>query len=149
MAKKRHHVPPPSKKQGTKGIPPGALEVKKLRSTLRRKPSFRFSHVDPAKYGLQTVAGEQLRQLNQFFSKMEDRTWLQIQQSGGHGRESGGLGYNPIDRKALPALPESVPEDATICEVRVTHGARVFGHRDDNGVFYLVWFDPRHQLLKD
>lgn len=118
------------------------------RSTDDERPSFRFGHSDPSKYCLHEWQASEIKALVETFKRLEQRTWRQIKATGGQGDASGGLGYKPIDRKMLPALPADVPPDATISEIRVTQKMRLFGHRSE-AMFYLVWFDREHGILSD
>jgi len=104
-------------------------------------PVFSFLHCDPLKYTVREWNLSELRELFRFFGKVENQTWTQIMLSG----RSGGLGYTPVSRKSLPALPNKIPEDATIFELRVCEKKRVFAHRFGD-ICHLIWFDREHRV---
>lgn len=104
-------------------------------------PSFRFSHTDHNNYCLHNLTTTEIEELVVVLGRMEQMTWLQVLQSGGHGRSSGGLGYNAVDREDLRAhVPDHVPTDVRLCKFRVGLSMRVYGYRAGS-IFYLLWFD--------
>ncbi len=117
------------------------------RSTDHERPSFRFGHADPHRYRLRDWTGPEIDQLLQTLVKMERLTWREIKTTGGQGKSSGGLGCKPIERRSLPTLPEGVPPDVQIHEVRVSERMHLFGYRVD-AIFHVVWFDREHAVLK-
>lgn len=127
----------------------GAVATKSTeqQSTDYLSPSFRFTHADQNKYCLNEWTPQELDSLVSTWQKMERMTWAQIRTSGGHHGSGGGIGWTPIDRSSLPALPDSVPEDVEIHEVRVTQRMRLFGYRGGtDAIFYVVWFDREHKV---
>lgn len=60
---------------------------------------------------------------------------------------SNGLRYKPVVLSGkVPKLPDSFPSDADLYEFRCSQVCRIFGYKV-NSVFYIVWFDPRHQVF--
>ncbi len=144
--KKQKYVVPPQPRVG-KDIAPEAVTPSK-QSTDHEHPSFRLGQADPNKYRLRDWTGPEVDQLLETLGRMERLTWREIKTTGGQGKSSGGLGYKPIERRSLLALSDGVPPDAQIHEVRVGERMRLFGYRVD-AVFYLVWFDREHAVLRN
>jgi len=143
---KQKNVVPPRPRVG-KDIAPEAI-ASFGRSTDHENPSFRFGHADENRYRLRDWSGPEIDQLLQTLRRMERLTWREIKTTGGQGRSSGGLGYKPIERRSLPSLPDGMPPDVQIHEVRVSERMRLFGYRVD-AIFHLVWFDREHAVLKN
>lgn len=93
-------------------------------------------------------APEELRAFSDFNRKVSLQTWQQIIASGGKGENKAGLGYTPHDGTRLPDVDfaDSLSEDITWVELRVTQKARVHGFRVGHA-FFLVYLDRNHRLL--
>lgn len=138
---KRGGIPPLTPAGGGK-IPPPETP----RSTDDRHPAFRFKHADENKYCLRDWKAPELDDLVRAFKKIEGYTWGQIKGHGGKLGNKVGTGFGVID-KNLPTLPDGVPPDAVISEMRVDGTKRIFGYRVDE-FYYLIWFDRNHEVCK-
>ena len=144
MGKKRK-IAKPVQKIRAKQIPESAV----TRSTPSQSsdadyPSFRFTYADKNRWTLSNWTATEINDLIAGFRKIEQYSWAQIK-SHGSKRAGGsvGTGYKLISHP--PVLPENVPEDAKLSEMRLDKKKRLFGFRI-NSVYYLVWFDRDHSV---
>ncbi|WP_160045677.1 MAG6450 family protein [Paenibacillus sp. USDA918EY] len=130
-------------KSGEKGhglIPSAVTELK--RSTEDQTPLFSFEHLCENNFYLHNLGKQELKELHNFLKKSSKMTWKQI-------RMSDGIKYKTIPRSSLTArVPSSVPDDASIDEMRVTQEHRIFGFKV-NGIFNVIWFDPTHDVCPE
>ena len=89
---------------------------------------------------------DELRAFSAFCGRLSLMTWQQIIESG--GRQKTGVGYTQIDRARLPNTDflDSLSEDISWIELRVTLEARVFGFRAGQA-FFLVFLDRTHDIF--
>lgn len=126
------------RKQGS--IPESATELK--RSTDDQAPLFSFEHLCDKNFYLYHLGKQELKELHSFLKKTSGMTWKQI-------RMSNGIRYKTIPRSSLSyRVPDSVPEDASIDEMRVSKEHRIFGFRV-HGTFNVIWFDPTHDVCPE
>ena len=45
-------------------------------------------------------------------------------------------------------MPENIPEDAKLSEMRIDEKKRIFGFRVDS-VYYIIWFDRDHSVCPE
>ncbi len=91
---------------------------------------------------------DELRAFSGFCRRMSQLTWPQIVQTGGRHRT--GLAWTPVRREQLPPvrfLDETVSDDVSWIELRVTQTARVFGFRARQA-FFLVFLDRVHRIMR-
>ena len=91
---------------------------------------------------------DELRAFSDFNRKVSLQTWQQIVSSGGKGPNKAGLGFTAHDGRQLPRadFSDTLSEDLTWIELRVSQKARVHGFRAGHA-FFLVFLDRNHQLL--
>jgi hypothetical protein len=91
---------------------------------------------------------DELRGFSAFCRKLSQMTWQQIIESG--GRQKTGVGWTRIDPARLPNTDflDSISEDISWIELRVTQEARVFGFRAGQA-FFLVFLDRTHDIFPD
>lgn len=77
----------------------------------------------------------ELRDLMNYFKKVERLTWNKINLDSG-------LDYEKIKSIAI-SRPQSLPPDATLNSMRVSGKIRVYGYRYED-TFNLIWFDRNH-----
>lgn len=134
---KRDKIKTSLNKQGNSGkISSKATDVID-RSTDDMSPVFSFRHVCSTHCKLSDWRGNEVNLLIKLFQKMEAIPWKDIR---GHS----GLNYKPVDHY-IYKLPEDVPKDITLHELRVDGDRRIFGYRGER-VFYLIWFDRNHEV---
>ncbi|MGM1048414.1 MAG: MAG6450 family protein [Bacillota bacterium] len=143
MAKNKYNRAMNSHSKGVKSqgnIPGMATELK--RSTEDQTPLFSFEHLCDKNFYLFHLGRLELKELHNFLKKCSRMTWKQI-------RMSDGMGYKTIPRSSLSCrVPDSVPDDAGIDEMRVTQEHRIFGFKV-NGIFNVIWFDPTHDVCPE
>ena len=115
------------------------------RSTDKELPILSFQHVDSRTFRLSAWHDRELDDLIRCFQKIERHTWEEIKRTGGSVPKKVGLGYTIRDKSEIPPLPTSVPDDATIFELRVCSKKRIFAHRADR-ICYIIWFDREHSI---
>ncbi|CUN95244.1 MULTISPECIES: MAG6450 family protein [Clostridium] len=89
----------------------------------------------------------ELRDFSNFIKTINQMTWSEIYKSGGKSNKTG-LGYTVhTNKEVLPNLKliETISEDITFFELRVSKKARVHGFRVKSA-FYLVWLDRGHKI---
>ncbi|MDM1041729.1 MULTISPECIES: MAG6450 family protein [Empedobacter] len=81
-----------------------------------------------------------------FYSKAHEYTWTQIY-STGRKTNKNGFAYTIIDKKIYPnpEFKNTLSEDITLFELRVSKKARVHGFRNKS-VFYICWLDRNHNI---
>ena len=47
-----------------------------------------------------------------------------------------------------PSLPDNIPEDVKLSEMRIDEKKRIFCFRVQ-GVYYIIWFDRDHSVCPD
>ncbi|HAV4234685.1 hypothetical protein WKW51_05930 [Acinetobacter baumannii] len=73
--------------------------------------------------------------------KRREMTWKTIAKEARHG-----LGYEKIERKSLNvAVPNVVPEDASILSFRFYGLAPMVGYRE-NDIFHILWLDREYKV---
>jgi hypothetical protein len=76
-------------------------------------------------------------------------TWQQIIEQGGKPGSKVGLGYTPYSDNDMSGVrrPATLSPDIQIGGIRASRGFRVFGAHKDS-VFYVLWFDPNHEIVE-
>lgn len=90
----------------------------------------------------------ELKSLSSFCTKIRHTKWSDIYRTGGKLGDKVGFGYTVHkDRKKLPDHSEldTLSEDLTWFELRVTKSARVHGFRAKDA-FFLVFLDREHNI---
>jgi hypothetical protein len=92
---------------------------------------------------------DELRSFTSFIEKLRKTTWTEIYKSSS-GQNKAGLGYTICkNTKLLPnqSIVNSLSEDITFFELRISQVARVHGFRAKTA-FCLIWLDRNHQIYK-
>jgi hypothetical protein len=89
---------------------------------------------------------DELKAFSAFCRKLAQMTWQQIIETG--GKHKTGVAWTPIRRDQLPGTDflDSISEDISWIELRVTQEARVFGFRAGQA-FFLVFLDRTHDII--
>lgn len=119
-------------------IPIKATELHQ-QSTDNETPVFSFKHVCDKYCQLSNWQKQELSLLIGTFKTMESLYWKDV-------RRSAGLNMKPVTDSIVYPLPHTVPADATIQEVKVDDGKRLFGYRAGR-VFCIIWFDRNHEVI--
>jgi hypothetical protein len=92
---------------------------------------------------------DDIRAVADCLRQLTTMTWEQVRQSGGRGENKVGLGYTPYKDSELNHVqrPPEFSKDISIAAVRATQKMRVFGGYKGH-VFYLLWFDPDHKIIR-
>lgn len=144
---KNNQIPKPSQKQQKRRIPEEATRLTQASSTDDEHPSFRFTYADKNRWVLSGWTPSEIKDLIEGLKKIEKYTWKQIRDHGSKKRgESVGTGYKLIDKP--PTLPDDVPEDARLSEMRIDDKKRIFGFRVQS-VYYIIWFDRDHSVCPE
>ena len=96
----------------------------------------RISMCDDKKFQLHKLSTNELKDFMSYVKQVENMTWSDI-------KTHSGLRYkvlNNIDYK----IPDNVPNDISICSMRVNQKFRVLGYRE-NIYFFVIWFDNNHK----
>lgn len=119
-------------------IPASATQVKQ--STDNNAPFFSFEHLCENNFMIINLGKIELKELHAFLKRSSGMPWNQVRQV---------FKYKIIPRKGLSCrVPDSVPDDASISEMRVTNEHRIFGFRTGS-VFNIIWFDPTHDVCPE
>ncbi len=113
------------------------------------KPLLRFIHANQNDFCLSHCSKPELRDLVRLFKKVEERTWTQIYATSGKGQGKRGLGYEPVSPTSLPPLPATLSDDIQPFELRVSDVGRIFAFRDEGDACAVLFFDPRHRILRN
>jgi len=97
---------------------------------------------------LSHCAKDDVRQVADCLRQLTTIPWEDVRQSGGRGSNKVGLGYTPYKDSDLKHVhrPPEFSRDISIAGVRATQKMRIFGGYQDH-VFYLLWFDPDHEIV--
>jgi hypothetical protein len=89
---------------------------------------------------------DELKAFSAFCRKLAQMTWQQIVETG--GKRKTGVAWTQISPDQLPNTDfmESISEDLSWIELRVTQEARVFGFRAGQA-FFLVFLDRTHDII--
>ena len=74
-------------------------------------------------------------------------TWQQVKEQGGKPGNKTGLAYTLYedDNMKVPR-PTNISADLRIAGFRAGGSARIFGVAIEQ-IFYLLWFDPNHEVV--
>jgi hypothetical protein len=92
---------------------------------------------------------DELKLFSSFIEKLRNTSWTDIYKSGANQNKSG-LGYTTCkNTKLLPNqnIVNSLSEDTTFFELRVSQEARVHGFRARTA-FCIIWLDRNHEVYK-
>jgi hypothetical protein len=105
---------------------------------------------DGGSYCLSLCDKRQVKSAVVCLKRFTGHTWVSVFSTGGHGKNSGGLGYeqHPDPKVLRRPLPDAVPVGAKVFSIRASLEFRIFGFRAD-GVAHIFWFDPKHEILPD
>lgn len=144
---KQKKIPKLSQPQPAKRISVKSTQLFQAISTDDRYPSFRFTYTDKNRWQLSDWTTSEIDDLIQGLKKIEKYTWSQIKAHGSKRQgQSVGTGYKLIDN--LPNLPENIPEDVKISEMRIDDKKRIFGFRVE-AIYYIIWFDRQHSVCPE
>jgi hypothetical protein len=75
--------------------------------------------------------------------------WSDVLQTGGKSGKKAGLGFTNYDDSALQTVtrPPNLAQEIKISGVRAGRGPRLFGAYIRH-VYYVLWFDPHHKIVK-
>jgi hypothetical protein len=144
---KKSKIPKPSQKKQQNRIPEQATQLNRPSSPDDERPSFKFTHADKNRWVLSGWTPSEIKDLIEGLKKIEKYTLAQIQCHGSKKPgESVGTGYKLIDKH--PTLPDDIPEDARLSEMRIDQKKRIFGFRVQS-VYYIIWFDRNHSVCPE
>jgi len=144
---KKDQIPKPSQKKQQRRILQAATQLTQPSSTDDEHPSFRFTYTDKNRWLLSDWTSSEINDLIEGLKKIEKYTWTQIKSHGSKKRgDSVGTGYKLIDNH--PSLPDNIPEDQRLSEMRIDDKKRIFGFRVQS-IYYIVWFDRNHSVLPE
>ena len=143
---KNSQIRKPSQKKQPSRIPEQATQLNRPSSPDDERPSFRFTYADKNRWVLSKWSSSEINDLIEGLKKIERYTWAQIQCHGSKKPgESVGTGYKLIDNH--PDLPDNIPEDTRLSEMRIDDKKRIFGFRVQS-VYYIIWFDRDHSVCR-
>ncbi len=143
---KRNKIKKPSLPKKGKQVSQEA-QLPKLISSDDEHPSFRFTYTDKNSWTLSEWSSSEINVLIEGLKKIEKYGWAQIKTHGAKRRgESVGTGYKLIGTH--PSLPEYVPKDVKLSEMRIDREKRIFGFRE-GAVCYIIWFDRSHSVCPE
>ena len=143
---KKQKIKKPSQQKTVRQISEKAV-AKLTGSTDEEHPSFRFTYADKNRWLLSDWTSSEINDLIAGLQKIEKYTWAQIKGHGSKKRgESVGTGYKLIS--SHPLMPDNIPEDAKLSEMRIDEKKRIFGFRVDS-VYYIIWFDRDHSVCPE
>ncbi len=144
---KKDQIPKPSQKKQQRRISEAATQLTQPSSTDDEHPSFRFTYTDKNRWLLSDWTSSEINDLIEGLKKIEKYTWTQIKSHGSKKRgDSVGTGYKLIDNH--PSLPDNIPEDQRLSEMRIDDKKRIFGFRVQS-IYYIVWFDRNHSVIPE
>ena len=53
-----------------------------------------------------------------------------------------------LNRPSSTTLPDNIPEDERLSEMRIDEKKRIFGFRVQS-VYYIIWFDRNHSVCPE
>jgi hypothetical protein len=140
---------PPRPRPGQKTPPEDARQHPP--SPVHTKVRISFERYDPGgDYCLSRCDSEQIQSFLACLRKLTERTWQQLLEGSSKGASKSGLNsttYARADLRNSDIWPAWLGPDVRIIGVRATERRRIFGARIDN-VFYIIWFDERHQIVE-
>ena len=143
---KKQKIKKPSQQKKVRQISENAI-AQLTGSTDEEHPSFRFTYADKNRWLLSDWTSSEINDLIAGLQKIEKYTWAQIKGHGSKKRgESVGTGYKLIS--SHPPMPDNIPEDAKLSEMRIDEKKRIFGFRIDS-VYYIIWFDRDHSVCPE
>ncbi|HBE17363.1 MAG TPA: hypothetical protein DEG17_00745 [Cyanobacteria bacterium UBA11149] len=147
MVKKQNKIPKPFPQRKGMRISDKATQIPLQISTDEEHPSFRFTHTDKNRWLLSDWTSSEINDLLAGLKKIELYTWGQIKSHGSKKRgASVGTGYKLISN--YPTLPDNIPEDVKLSEMRIDEKKRIFGFRVAS-VYYIIWFDRDHSVCPE
>jgi hypothetical protein len=120
--------------------------IVETKSYLHKTPKWAFRYCDKEKW---SVGKSDCRRL--IFDKLspfEGVTWGQIMSASGgkkHGTNSHFVLTGQLSREAQNRLTEIGVSDDQLFSLRLAAKERLWGRLED-GVFYLIWHDPKHEI---
>jgi hypothetical protein len=111
--------------------------------------SISFRYFQPgAKYCLSLCDRDTVRIITDCLRLLTTMTWQEVLQTGGKGKNKAGLGFTPYPDNTLRGIsrPLNLSADIPISGVRASNCGRVFGAYYEH-VYYVLWFDPQHDIV--
>lgn len=136
-----------AKQRPTDPRPPGESSPNRGGVRVPVRLSFRYSVAGSA-FCLSRAGRDEVRAAPDCLRKLTTLTRLQVLSQGGKGANKTGLAWTVYDAAALRGAgrPPELPSGVRIGAVRAGQKSRVFGAHDA-GVFYMLFFDPDHQIV--
>lgn len=91
---------------------------------------------DDKKFQLHKLNANELKDFTNYVKQIENMTWADI-------KTHGGLRFKALSNIEYK-IPNNVPNDITICSMRLSQKFRVLGFRE-NAYFFVIWFDNKHE----
>jgi hypothetical protein len=150
---KHKQVPDPLVPQ-RKEVPQPERLLGLIDSPNARHPKWRLSLLDLDHSGSWSWAVDEaaLRKITAFLSEMETLTWTEIQAQMTHSKKGSHRKHHsmapgllcPEAQNRLEAL--GLDDVDELFRFRLGNEPRLWGVIDDDGIFYPVWWDPRHRV---
>lgn len=105
-------------------------------SSENEKCVIRISMCDDKKFQLHKLNANELKDFTNYVKQIENMTWSDI-------KTHGGLRFKALSNIEYK-IPNNVPNDITICSMRLSQKFRVLGFRE-NAYFFVIWFDNKHE----
>ncbi len=108
-----------------------------------------FKYYDHKYQCLSEWSQDELKLFTSFVEKLRNTSWIDIYKSGASQNKSG-FGYTICKQTNLlpnQIIVNSLSEDTTFFELRVSQEARVHGFRARTA-FCLIWLDRNHEIYK-
>ena len=109
-----------------------------------------FRYVTPGdRFCLSQCTRDQVRGYKECLRRLTTLPWSEVLRSGTKGKGKRGLNFTPYPDTALRKVtrPITLSKELQISGVRAGSGVRMFGAYE-NGVYYLLWFDRNHDIVK-
>jgi hypothetical protein len=132
-----------------KRVKPSQTQPEVPPKPISRPVRLSYEYVVPGKeFCLSHCGKDDIRETADCLRQLTTLTWQQVLQSGGKPGNKQGLGYTPYKDSALRHVqrPARLDPEIQIAGIRASQKMRVFGAYLDH-VFYLLWFDPNHEIV--
>lgn len=133
----------PSQKQ------PSPQVLQTSRSTLDDPLTLSFKHYsEGSDYCLGKCDMDTVRRAMKALRQVTTLAFKDVLRTGGRPGNKGGLGYTPYsDDDINVARPQAIDRSSQIAAFRFSQVGRIWGVHD-RGIFFVLWFDPYHQIWK-
>ena len=135
-----------SKKQNAKPLP---NRVQQAASSIHQPTKISFALYEAG--GNQCMSHCERHKVKLFLAclqRLSLMTWQQVLSQGGKGERKVGLAPTRYEDNSLKIdRPANISPDLPFIGIRAGSAERIFGVNIDN-VFYVIWFDPNHDIVK-